>query len=140
MSRMWNAYVTSCGKYQTVTSCCSAQSRGRRRKAWPRRPARDSLLRARGFGDRAQRRLVARREEQGRGAALAPRRKAVADPFNRPDQRHFVDERVRHLAGRLALLPAEEELLDLARLRLVAVAAEEIVVEVLSARAHAADV
>ena len=44
------------------------------------------------------------------------------------------------LRRRLALLAAEEQILDLACLRLVAVAREEVVVEVLPARAHAADV
>ena len=57
-----------------------------------------------------------------------------------PDERDVVDERVRNLRGRVALLPVEEEILDLSRLVLVPVAREEAVVEVLPARAHAADV
>src|SRR5581483_3931706 len=95
---------------------------------------------ARGISDDAQRRDVARRDEQRRRAALAERVESLADAFDTADERDLVDERVRHLGRRLALLSLEEEVLDLMRLRLVAVAHEEIVVEVLRARAHAADV
>ena len=58
----------------------------------------------------------------------------------RPDQRHLVDQRVRDGGRRVALLPVEEEILDPLRLGFVAVTRDEVVVEVLAARAHAADV
>ena len=56
---------------------------------------------------------------------LAPRVEPLADPLLRPDERHLVDERVRHRGRGVALLAVEEELLDLARLLLVAVAREQ---------------
>src|SRR5205085_7175761 len=75
-----------------------------------------------------------------RRAALPPRGEPIADAINRSDESDLVDERVRHLRRRLALLAREEQVLDLARLGLVPVTSEEVVVEVLPARAHAADV
>ena len=64
----------------------------------------------------------------------------LGDSLLRPDERDGVDEGVRHGCRRVALLAVEVEVLDRARLGLVAVAREEVVVEVLPARAHASDV
>jgi hypothetical protein len=69
-----------------------------------------------------------------------PRGEPIAYALDRADERHLVDERIRDLGRRLALLAVEEQILDLTRLRLVPVAREQVVVEILAARAHAADV
>ncbi len=57
-----------------------------------------------------------------------------------PMQRDFVDHLERDRGGRFLLLAVEVEVLDLLGRGFEAVAAREVVVEVLAARAHAADV
>src|SRR5215213_10145465 len=89
---------------------------------------------------RAQSRHVGRPHEQGRHARLAPRTEPVADALARADQRHLVDELVGYSGDRFTLLPAELQLLNALRLFLVAVPLDERVVEVRTARAHAADI
>src|SRR6266511_5095936 len=115
----------------------------RRRAARPappgRRPPASPERSQSELGARAERRLVARGNEQLGRARLAPGGQALRDPLPRADERHLVHERVGHRRGRLALLAAEIELLDLLRLALEPVRAREVVVEVLPARAHAAD-
>ena len=88
----------------------------------------------------AQRLEIAALDDERRHAALAPGVEPVGDLLARADERDLVDERVGHRRRRLELLAVEVEILDLRRLGLVAVAADEVVVEVLAARAHAADV
>src|SRR3954453_6570073 len=102
--------------------------------------ANNSLLLARRFGHAAQGVRAARRAEQRFPTRRPPRRESIADALDRADERDLVHEGVRHLRRCLPLLTAEEQILDLARLRFVAVTREEIVVEVLPASAHAADV
>ena len=49
---------------------------------------------------------------------LTPGGKPVADALDRADERNLVDERVRDLRRGLALVAAQEQILDLARLSL----------------------
>src|SRR3970282_163687 len=70
----------------------------------------------------------------------APGLETFREPLLRPDERHLVHERVRNRGCRVALVPPEVEVLDLPRLGLVAVAGEEVVVEVLAPGAHPPDV
>ena len=65
---------------------------------------------------------------------------AIADALLRAEQRDLVDHLERDRGGGLLLLAVEVEVLDLLRRGFEAVAAREVVVEVLAPRAHAADV
>ena len=87
-----------------------------------------------------QRLPVASAEEHDRRRTLLPRFEPVADPLRRADETRRVGELVRDGSHRFLLLAVEIEVLDLLRRGLVAVPAREVVVEVLPARAHAADV
>src|SRR5581483_11176658 len=81
-----------------------------------------------------------RADDQRRHRRLFPSGEAVGDALLRADERDGVDEIVGDRLDRLALSPAEVELLDARRVRFPAVARDECVVEVLALRAHAADV
>src|SRR5215470_4025999 len=70
-----------------------------------------------------------RRDARGR-----PFRQPLADALARPAERHLVHERVGHRGFGLGLTAGEVELLDLRRGVLVAVAADDLVVEVATAR------
>ena len=115
-------------------------------RSWRRAPPTRSRARSprerlgRRFRESAQRPDVARRGEQRRRARLAPGRQAVADPVDASHERDLVDERVGDGRGGVAAAPVEKRVLDRARLRLVAVAHHQVVVEVLPACAHAAHV
>src|SRR5688572_18709558 len=102
-----------------------------------RRPPRASRDR---FGEDAERFDLPRPADDGRDPGLPPRLQPIPDALRRTDQRHLVGELVGHGGGGFLLLPAEVEVLDLLRFRFEAVAAGEVVVEVLAARSHAADV
>ncbi len=80
------------------------------------------------------------RDPERADAGVAVDGEALADDVGRAAQRDGVDERVGDRGHRLLALAFEVEVLDLLRLGLVAVALDELVVEVLLARAHAADV
>ena len=99
-----------------------------------------SLRLERELGEGSQRLGLLRRDEQRRGSGLPPGVEALGEALLRPDERDLVDERIGHRGRGVALVPVEVEILDLARGVLVAVPAGEVVVEVLAARAHAADV
>ena len=64
----------------------------------------------------------------------------VANAVGGSDQVHRVEQFVGHRRGRLHLLAGEEQILDAHGGRFVAEPLREVVVEVLAARAHAADV
>src|SRR3954454_9701928 len=64
-------------------------------------------------------------DDHGRYTGLLPRREPVANPLLRPDEGDRVDELVRNGGDRVALMPAEVEILDSLGLRLPAVAPRE---------------
>src|SRR5690606_36370866 len=74
------------------------------------------------------------------GRGFLPRLEAVADPVPRSDQRGLVDERVRHQRLSLLAVTREESVLDLHRSFLVTQTLHVVIVEVLVACTHAADV
>src|SRR4051812_45456089 len=81
-----------------------------------------------------------RRDAERADPRVAVDGQALAHPVGGAAQRDRVDELVGHGGGRLVALALEGEVLNLLRRRLEAVARRERVVEVLLARAHAADV
>ena len=93
-----------------------------------------------GPGQQLERFRLAGAEDQVGHAGALPRGHARADAVGRADQRDLVDQLVGHRRHRLHLLAVEVEVLDLLRLGLVAEPLGVVVVEVLVARAHAADV
>src|SRR5262245_41918304 len=104
-------------------------SRGARSAFADLAPALESKL-----GERPERfRLLRRDEERGR-ARLAPGVEAVREALLRSDEGDRVDERVRNRCRGVPLQAVEVEVLDLAGRRLEAVAAGEVVVEVLAPR------
>src|SRR5699024_391471 len=74
------------------------------------------------------------------GARLAERLDPLGHVRPGPDERDRPDQLVGHRRGGLVLLAVQVEVLDLLRLVLVAVAAGELVVEVLALGPHPADV
>src|SRR5581483_8932893 len=84
--------------------------------------------------------LDRRTDEHRRDARLLPRVELVADLLLRTDEADLLDHLRRHRGDRVVLLTVEEQLLDLAGLRLVAEPAEDVVVEVHAPSTHAADV
>src|ERR1035437_125340 len=77
---------------------------------------------------------------EGPHARIAVDGQALAHHVLGAAQRDGVDQRVGDRGHRLLALAFEVEVLDLLRVRLVAVALDEVVVEVLLARAHPADI
>src|SRR5215469_2704449 len=71
---------------------------------------------------------------------LLPGCEAVPDPLLRTDQRDLVDQRIGHCRFSLLPLPRKVQILDLHGCSLVAETLGQVVVIVLRARAHAADV
>src|SRR4051794_22000064 len=117
--------------------------------AWPGSPkAPSSSLRGSGgkLGDEPELldpvvlRSGDRRDPERPDPRVAVDGEPLAHVVGRPAQRHGVDELVGHRGGRLVALAVEVEVLDVLRRLLEAVAHGERVVEVLLARAHAADV
>ena len=80
------------------------------------------------------------RDAQRANTGVAVHRQPLAHHVGRPAQRHAVDQHVRDSRHRLLALAFEVQVLNLGGLRLKAVATDELVVEVLLARAHTADV
>src|SRR5262245_13366337 len=83
-------------------------------------------------------------EQQGANAIVLggrlPYFEPLLDAFGRTDERRLVNERVRHCGGGLLLAPREEGVLDLPGRCLKAQALDVIVVKILGARTHAANV
>src|SRR5262245_41890451 len=78
-------------------------------------------------------------DESGDAGAL-PRGQSLADARLRAAERDLVHEGVRHRGGGVLLLAGKVEVLDALGLALVAVAGDQLVVEVLPPRSHAAHV
>src|SRR5690606_19716228 len=83
---------------------------------------------------------VHRADDEGADARLLPALEAVADAVLAAHEVDRVDHLVGHGHHRALPVALEPELLDLLALPLEARAAEEVLVEVLALRAHAADV
>src|SRR3954454_6371787 len=140
-------HVCSTTSWPRATSARPSAIIGNACPGSPKAPS--SSLRGSGFtklGDEAQLldalllRSGDRRDPERADACVAVDGEPLAHVVGRPAQRHGVDELVGHRGGRLVALAVEVEVLDLLRRRLEAVAHGERVVEVLLARAHAADV
>src|SRR5262245_2071585 len=78
-------------------------------------------------------------QRQAGDAALGPRAVALADPRDRPHQRHLVAELVGHGGGGLVLALGQVELLDALGRLAEAPPDHHLLVEVLVAMAHAPD-
>src|SRR5438094_3009697 len=85
-------------------------------------------------------RLAVNAGQQRRYSGGRPDLEPFASVRGRPGNADGIDEGIRHLADRLELFSAEVELLQGAGIVGEAVLADEVVIEVLGFRAHAADV
>src|SRR5262245_64601000 len=81
-------------------------------------------------------RLDGAADQRGDAGGL-PAGQPLLDALPRAAQRDLIHERVGHRRRRLVLLAPQVEVLDTLRVALVAVAAHQLVVEVLAPRAHA---
>src|SRR4051812_20099514 len=147
-----STYGAHCRHVCSTTSCpraTSARPSAIIGNAWPGSPnAPSSSRRGSGgkLGDEPQLldavvlRAGDRRDPERADARVAVDGEPLAHVVGRPAERHGVDQLVRHRRGRLVALAVEVEVLDLLRGRLEAVAHRERVVEVLLARPHPADV
>jgi len=97
-------------------------------------------LRQRQLGERLQRFLLPRRDQQRAHRGGLPCLQPLLDARPRPDQRDVVHQRIGHRRHCLGLLAGKVQVLDLHRRVFVAQAPGVVVVEILAARAHAADV
>src|SRR5690242_15107717 len=84
--------------------------------------------------------VVGARDGQALHAGVFPGAELLADALGRTNERLLVDELVGDRGGCLILAPGEVELLDARRCLRVASENHAVVVEVLGAMAHAADV
>src|SRR5438093_8760632 len=102
-------------------------------KGWRRRSSRQACHQLHRLG------LVGHEREAG-DAAVGPRAVVLADPRDGAHQRHLVAELVGHGGHRLVLAPGQVQLLDALGGVAEAAADHHLLVEVLVAVAHAADV